>query len=101
MHAHTRAPNPVHFNTPLLITYLSAIKTVICHRDIEFYYFLRFRTNYNRPTRFSKHRIELIVALSSTNATKAVTGLIQAKLQVCQTDCIMFKTAFNITSQLS
>ena len=65
-----RCPNPIHFNTPLLIIYLSSIETLICHRDIEFdrLHFLQFCTNYD--TLFSKYRIELIVALSSTNATK-------------------------------
>ena len=39
-------PNPVYFNTPLLIVYLSAIKTLICHREIEFnrVFFLWFCT---------------------------------------------------------
>ena len=43
-----RCPNPVYFNTPLLITYFSAIKTFICHREVEFvrFYFFRFCTKY-------------------------------------------------------
>ena len=57
-------------NTPSLIIYLSAIETPICHREIEFnrVYILRFSTKYD--TRFSEYRIELIVSLSSANATK-------------------------------
>ena len=67
-----RCPNPVYFNTPLLITHLSAIETRICHKRFEFnrVYFLRFCTNYN--TRFAKYRFDLIVALSSTNAAKTL-----------------------------
>ena len=50
--------------------YLSAIENLICHTEIEVnrLYFLRFCTKY--LTLVSKHGIELIVALSSTNATK-------------------------------
>ena len=57
--------------TLLLITYLSAIETLICQREIEFdrVYFVWFCTYYD--TRFSKYRIELIEVLSPTNATKA------------------------------
>ena len=54
----------------LLIIYLSAIETLICHTEIEVdrVYFLPFCTKYD--TRFSKYGIEFIVALSSTNAKK-------------------------------
>ena len=37
-----RCPNPVYFDTPLLIIYLSAIETFICHRKIEFIGFTLF-----------------------------------------------------------
>ena len=52
--------------------YLSAIETLICLTEIEFnrVYFLRFCREY--LIRFSKYHIELIVALSWTNATKMV-----------------------------
>ena len=60
-----RCTNRVYFNTPLLILYLSAIETLICHTEIEFnrVYFLRFCTKYRTP--FSKYRIDFVVALSS------------------------------------
>ena len=50
--------------------YFSGMETLICHEEIESdrVSFLRFCTKY--VTRFSKYRIELIVAMSSTNATK-------------------------------
>ena len=37
---------PAYFNILLLVTYLRAIESLICHRIIEFNrdYFLRFRT---------------------------------------------------------
>ena len=43
----------VYFNTALLIIYVSAIETPICHREIKFnrVYFLRFCSKYD--TRFS------------------------------------------------
>ena len=44
----------------MIHVYLSAIETLICGRY---------------DTRFSKYGIELIVALSSTNATKITTTL--------------------------
>ena len=49
-------------------------KHFICRRKNEFntVYFLRFCTNHDKG--FSKYRIELIVALSSTNATKMASG---------------------------
>ena len=51
----------------MVIMYLSAIETLICHSDIEFnrVYFLLFGTKYVKW--FLKYRIEHIVALSSTN----------------------------------
>ena len=30
-----RCSNPVYFNTPLLIIYLSAMETLICHTEID------------------------------------------------------------------
>ena len=56
--------------------YLSAMETLICLREIEFdrAYFLRFCTKYDIC--FSKYRIKLIVALSSTNTTKIVKMVI-------------------------
>ena len=52
------------------MTVIEALISVICHTEIEVnrVYFLRFYTKYD--TRFSKYGIELIVALSSTKATK-------------------------------
>ena len=46
------------------------METLFCHTEIEVnkICFLRFCTKY--PTRFSKYGIALLVALSSTNATK-------------------------------
>ena len=71
-YSYDRCPNPIYFNIPLLIIYLSAFKTLICHTDIDVnrIYFLRFCTKY--LTRISKYGIELIVAVSSTRATKMV-----------------------------
>ena len=42
-------PDPVYFNTPLLIIYLSAIETLTCQREIDFngVYFLWFWTKYD------------------------------------------------------
>ena len=48
--------------------YLKAIEILICRREISRVCFLRLCTKYD--TRFSKYLNELIVALSSTNATK-------------------------------
>ena len=66
----------VYFNIPLLIMYLSAIEILICYTEIEVnkVYFLRFCTQYD--TSFSKYSIELIVALSSTNATKIMNHIL-------------------------
>ena len=52
--------------------YLSAIETLICHTDIEVNraYFFRFCTKYLML--FLKYGVELIVALSSTNAIKLI-----------------------------
>ena len=49
IYSYDRCTNSIHFNTPLLIIYLSAIETLICHREIELdrVYFLRFCTNYH------------------------------------------------------
>ena len=42
-------PNPVYVKIPWLVTHLSAIETLIYHREIEFdrVYFLRFCTNFD------------------------------------------------------
>ena len=47
-YSYDRCPNPVYFNIPFLIVYLSAIKTLTCHQEIEFNRvdFLWFCTNY-------------------------------------------------------
>ena len=69
VYSYDRCHNRIYLNNPLLIIYLSAIETLICHTEIEVnrIYFLRFCTKYDD---FLKYGIELIVALSSTNATK-------------------------------
>ena len=66
------ALDTTHFKIPLLIIYMSAIETFICSTEIEvkWVYFLRFCTKY--LTRVSKYDTELILALSSTNATKII-----------------------------
>ena len=51
-YSYDRCPDPVYFNIPLLFMYLSAIETLIRHTEID-----------------PKYSIELIVALSWTNAT--------------------------------
>ena len=73
-YSYDRCPDPFYFDTLLLIIYLSAIETLICHKEIEFnrVYFLRFCTKYH--TWFSNYHMELIVALSSINATKNIYG---------------------------
>ena len=65
-----QCPNQFIFSIQLLITYLSAIETHICHAEIKFdkVYFLQFCTKC--LARFSKYGIELLVALSWTNASK-------------------------------
>ena len=65
-----RCHDSVYFHSLFLIIYLSAIETLIWYMRNEFnrVYIVRFCTKYD--TRFSKYGIELIVALSSTNATK-------------------------------
>ena len=70
MNPYDLCPNPDYFITPLLITYLSAVETLIYYLEIEFngVFFLRFCTKYK--TWFSKYHIKLIVALSWTNAIK-------------------------------
>ena len=71
-------PSPVFFKISLLIMYLSAIKTLICHTEIgvDRVYFLRFCTKYD--IRFSKYGIEHIATLSlPQNATKRTYGLVQ------------------------
>ena len=74
-YSYDRYPNPVYFNTLFLIMHLSAIETLICQREIHFdsIHFLRFCTKYD--TWFAKYRIELIVALSSTNTTKSINNI--------------------------
>ena len=71
-YSYDRYPNQVYLNTPSLIIYLNAIKTLICHTEIEFNVvcFFRFCTKYYCLTWFSKYRIELIMALFSTNTTE-------------------------------
>ena len=62
MYFYARCPNPIYFDAPSMIIYLVAIETLICHSEIKFnrVYFLWFGTKY--VTRFSKDRIELMVA---------------------------------------
>ena len=74
-------------NTPSIIIYLSAIKTLVKfnHEEIEFnrVYFRGFCTKYD--TWFSKYRIKLVVSLSSTNATKIELDIVCTKL-----DCTLY-----------
>ena len=35
MYSYDRCPDPVYFNTPLFIMYLSAIETLKCHRKLS------------------------------------------------------------------
>ena len=35
-YSYDRYPDPVYFNIPLLIIYMSVIETFICHGEIEF-----------------------------------------------------------------
>ena len=47
-YSYDRCPNPVYFKIHLIIIYLSAIETLICHTEIEVnrVYFLQFCTKY-------------------------------------------------------
>ena len=83
-YSYDRCTNPVYFSIPLFIIHLSAIEKLICHTEIIYIYlsaietlighreikvyFLQFCINQDKW--FSKHTIELIVTLSSTNAIK-------------------------------
>ena len=60
-----RCPVSVYFHTLLLIMYLSAIETLICRRKMSLIGSIP-PVLHKYDTRFSKYRIELIVALSST-----------------------------------
>ena len=63
-------PDFVYFNTLLLIIYVSAIETFICRRGMSLIGSTSFGFAQNTIHDFSKYSIKLIVALSSTNATK-------------------------------
>ena len=63
----------VYFNTLFLIIYWSATETLIWHREMSFIGSTYFGFAQKKIHDFSKYRIELIVALSSTNATKIET----------------------------
>ena len=66
-----RCPDSVYFHTLLLFIYLSAIERLICRREMSLIgsTFFGFAQN-TMHAWFSKYRIELIVAMSSTNTTK-------------------------------
>ena len=51
---------------------VSAIETLICRREMSLIGSTSFGFCTKYDTWFSKYRIELIVALSSTNATKSI-----------------------------
>ena len=63
----------------LLIIYLYAIKTPICRREMSLIGSTSFGFAENMIL-LSKYGIELIVALSSTNATKITTDLALSSL---------------------
>ena len=63
-------PHPVHHNTLLSIMYLSAIQILICHRGIKIIGSTSFGFAQKTIHDLQKYCIELIVALSLTNATK-------------------------------
>ena len=73
-----RCPDSVYFHTLLLIMYLSAIERLICRLEMS----LRGSTSFNAC--FSKYRIELIVALSSTNATIKNQSTQSPDMQICE-----------------
>ena len=64
-----RCPNPVYFNSPLLMLSLSAIETPSCPTEIEFnrVYFIRFCTTYH--TWFSKNAYWTQSGIVFTHAT--------------------------------
>ena len=68
----THAPILFFFHTLLLIIYLSAVKTLICHRKMSLIGSTSFGFAQNTIHDFQKNGIQLIVALSSTNATKII-----------------------------
>ena len=63
-----RCPDSVYFNTLLLILHLSAIETLVCRREMSL--IGSTSLGFAQNTIHDLHGIELIVALSSTNATK-------------------------------
>ena len=65
-----RYPDSVYFHMLLLIIHLSAIERLICRIEMSLIGLLP-SVLHKYDTRFSKYGIELIVALSSTNATKS------------------------------
>ena len=65
-----RCPDSVNFNRLLLIIYLSAIRILICRREMTLIGSTSFGFAQDKIHDFQNTLIELIVALSSTNATK-------------------------------
>ena len=72
-------PDSVYFHMLLLISYLSAIEILTCRREISLIGSTSFGFAQNTIHDFQKYRIELIVALPSTNATKMPCGRRQVK----------------------
>ena len=67
-----RCPDSVYFHKLFLIIFLSAIERLICRREMSLIGPTSFDFAQKYDTWFSKYHIELIVALSSTNAKKIV-----------------------------
>ena len=65
-----RCPDSVYFHTLLLIIYLSATETLICCRGVSLIGSTSFCFAQNTIHDFQNTGLELIVALSSTNAKK-------------------------------
>ena len=65
-------PDTVYFHKLLLILYLSAIETLTCRREMSLLGSASFGFAQNTIHDFQNTVFELIVALSSTNATKTI-----------------------------
>ena len=70
-----RCPDSVYLNTLCLITYLSAIKTLVCHRGMNSIGSTSFSFAQNTIHDFQNTELNSTVALSLTNATKIIFSI--------------------------
>ena len=83
-----RCPDTFYFDTLFLIIYLRAIETLICCREMGLIWSTSSGFKQNTMHDFLKYRIELIVAVSSTNATKTAMNRVMKKSAMSALYCL-------------